>query len=66
LGLKALLLLLLLLWAKRKLIDLRILDRPIVMIFFLPKKISKNIKFDFLQEFDMENKLNGSDRSFLT
>jgi hypothetical protein len=40
----------------------RILDRPLVMIFFLAEKI----KFDFLQEFDMENKLNGSDWSFLT
>jgi hypothetical protein len=41
-----------------------------VMIFFLLKKIAKkfqkNIKFDFLQEFDMKNKLNGLDRSFLT
>jgi hypothetical protein len=38
---------------------------------FLPtqensKKISKNIKFDFLQDFDTENILNGSDRLFLT
>jgi hypothetical protein len=52
-------------WAKRKLLDLWILDRPIMMIFFLSKKL-KNIKFNFLQEFDMENKLNSLDRSFLT
>jgi hypothetical protein len=56
-------------WVGRKLLDLRNLDRPIVIIFFLlknSKKNSKNIKFDFLQEFDIKNKLNGLDRSFLT
>jgi hypothetical protein len=55
--------------AKRKLLDLRILDCPIMIIFFLFKKIAKyfkKYKIDFLQEFDIDNKLNGSDQSFLT
>jgi hypothetical protein len=38
--------------------------------FLLTQKNSnfflKNIKFNFLQEFDMKNKLNGLDRLFLT
>jgi hypothetical protein len=34
-------------WVKRKLFDLRILDRPIMMIFFLPKNNKKNSKKNY-------------------
>jgi hypothetical protein len=32
----------------------------------IAKKFQKNIKFNFLQEFDIENKLNGLNQSFIT
>jgi hypothetical protein len=48
-------------WAKRKLLDWRIFNSPIVTIFFLQKK-----QINFIREFYMENKLNGLNRLFLT
>jgi hypothetical protein len=51
---------------RRKLLDLKILDRPIMMIFFSSEKILKkiNIKFGQLVEFDMKIILNGSNQSY--